>query len=632
MRIPKEIIEKIRIEADIVEIIGEYVNLKRRGSNFLGLCPFHNEKTPSFTVSHDKGIYKCFGCQKSGNVFTFLQEYHSITYVESVEQLANKLNIHIPKEHQQDFQEQSKTELALKSLKISGDIYYKNLHSVEGKTAMRYFIGRGIRQETIDKFQLGYSSDSWTDVMNILQNEGIKEENMLDSGLIIKNDNGRIYDRFRGRVMFPIKDFLGRIIGFGARQLIDDKEQPKYINSPQSLVYDKSKVLFGLFDAKNSIRAKNHAIVVEGYLDVLQMHQYGFENAVAPCGTSLTGTHLDLLSRYTKKVILLFDADNAGRNATEKSIEAALYKGFEVSICELPQGEDPDSFLRDNGTAQFQTALENSLDFTEYLFSIYKQEGKINSPADKTYSLRKILRLISLIPDPLQHDFYISNVAKLFEMSEYQLQKIYNEKSKIEIKVIKEKEREYEYDNQKNEVADLQLSDVIDQLKADTKPKEFLKKIMPEESYLIKLSLKGLDNLSTLIDKYEVSSEIFINEEAKQLFDVILNFCENEDILNDIMDSEELPSYLKEVIGELAIDELKESDIWYQRFENTKPIVDEDKMISEVINRLNYTTICNKVNELKTLIGYEQSNMNLLIELNELMKEKNRLSKFINNI
>ncbi len=629
MRIPKEIIEKIRLEADIVEVVSEYVNLRKRGTNFLGLCPFHTEKTPSFTVSPDKGIYKCFGCQKSGNVFTFLQEYHSITYVESVEQLAHKLNINIPKEHQQDFKEQSKTEIALKALKLSGDIYYKNLHSVEGKTAMRYFIGRGIKQETIDKFTLGYSADSWSDLMNVLQNEGISEAGLLDCGLIIKNESGRLYDRFRGRVMFPIRDFLGRIIGYGARQLIDDKEQPKYINSPQSLVYDKSKVLFGLFDAKNSIRAKGSAIVVEGYLDVLQMHQFGFDNAVAPCGTSLTATHLDLLGRYTKKVILLFDADNAGRNATEKSIEAALYKGFEVNICELPQGEDPDSFLRDNGVSIFQEALNNSLDFTEYLFRIYKEEGKLNSPADKTYSLRKILRLISLIPDPLQHDFYIGNVAKLFEMSEYQLQKIYNEKTKIEINVIKEKEREFEYNNQRVTDSELKLTDVIEQLNPIAKPKEFISKIMPEEIYLLKLSLKGMDNLSTLIDKYEVSSEIFISDEAKQLFDVILNFCESEDFLNEIMDSEELPVYFKEVFGELAIDDLKESDVWYQRFDNTKPIVNEDKMINEVINRLNYISINKKVDELRTLIGYEPTNMNLLIELNELTKEKNRLSKFI---
>ncbi len=632
MRIPKEITDKIRIEADIVEIIGEYVNLRKRGMNFLGLCPFHKEKTPSFTVSADKGIYKCFGCQKSGNVFTFLQDYHSITFVEAVEQLANKLNITIPKERQQDFQEQSKTELTLKALKLSGEIFSKNLMANEGKTALRYFIGRGIKPETMSKFTLGYSADAWNDLSSILENEGLIESILIESGLLIKNEAGNTYDRFRGRAMFPIKDFLGRIIGFGARQLTDNKDQPKYINSPQSSVYDKSKVLFGLYDAKNTIRTKNYAIVVEGYLDVLQLHQFGFDNAVAPCGTSLTASHLDLISRYTKKILLIFDSDDAGKSATEKSIEAALYKGFEVLICELPKGEDPDSFLRDKGTVQFQEIIDNAKDFSLYLFDMFKSEDKLNSPADKTFSLRKILRLISLIPDVLQHDFYINHVASLFDISEYQLQKIYNEKSKIEIEVKKEKEREYDYSKPSNLEDDILIEQDLNPFDDNVLPTEIISKLMPEEYFLLKIALKGLDSISTLIDKYEVSAEILISEESKKLFNLISSFCDNENILNDIIESEEIPESIKQVLTEIAIDEIKESDNWYFKFDNTKPILNEDKLITDVINRLNFISISNKVSEIKLLLGYEPSNMQLLIELNDLTKEKNRLSMILNDI
>ncbi len=631
MRIPQEITEKIRNEADIVEIIGEYVNLRKRGSNFLGLCPFHHEKTPSFTVSADKGIYKCFGCQKSGNVFTFLQEYHSITFVESVEQLANKMNISIPKEQHQDFQEQSKTELALKALKLSSEIFNKNLMANEGKSALRYFIGRGIKPETISKFLLGYSADAWNDLSSVLGNEGLSENSLIESGLLIKNESGQSYDRFRGRAMFPIRDFLGRIIGFGARQLIDNKEQPKYINSPQSIVYDKSKVLFGLYDAKNSIRSKNYAIIVEGYLDVLQLHQFGFDNAVAPCGTSLTASHLDLISRYTKKIFLIFDSDNAGKSATEKSIEVALYKGFEVLICELPQNEDPDSFLRDKGTVQFQNVIDNAKDFTKYLFDIFKEEGKLNSPADKTFSLRKILRLISLIPDSLQHDFYINHVATLFDISEYQLQKIYNEKAKIEVEVRKEKEREYNYSTPEIKEDNLLIEQELSEFGDDIQPREIISKILPEEYFLLKISLKGLDSLSTLIDKYEVSTEILVSEESKKLFNLISSFCDNENILNDIIESEEIPDAIKQVLTEIAIEDIKESDNWYYKFDNSKPIFDEDKLIKDVINRLEFISISNKIDEIKLLLGYETSNMQLLIELNQLTKEKNRIANNLNN-
>ena len=311
MRVPENIVEQIRTTADIVDVIEEYVPLKKAGNRFVGLCPFHEDKkSPSFSVSRDKGLYHCFGCKKSGNVFSFLKDYLGLNFNESLEYLAKRYGIALPQSSGES-EKLSQTDLVFKALTYASDIYESTLVHKSGDIGMKYFKKRDFTIETIKKFNLGYSPDSFQETGNQLRQIGFSNDVLESAGLIIRKEDGKTYDRFRGRVMFAIKDFVGRIVGFGARQLKDEENQPKYMNSPQSLVYDKSKVLYGLFEAKNAIRNAGYAILVEGYADTLTLHQAGICNVIASSGTALTIDQLKLLSRYTNTIYLIFDSDQA---------------------------------------------------------------------------------------------------------------------------------------------------------------------------------------------------------------------------------------------------------------------------------------------------------------------------------
>ncbi|HRT67855.1 MAG TPA: DNA primase, partial [Bacteroidota bacterium] len=362
--IKQEILER----SDIVEIISESVFLKKVGKNFVGLCPFHSEKTPSFNVSQEKKIYKCFGCGRSGNVFTFLMENNGMTFREAMNYLAKRYGIAIDTT-QENKEKKSKQEDILNVMEEATNYYQSLLKKKSGASCREYFEKRGISQQTIEEFRLGYSPDSFNETSNYLRSKGYSDEILLDAGLLVQNEKGNLYDRFRGRAMFPITDIFGRVIAFGARLISDDKSQPKYINSPQTMLYDKSSVLYGLSQAKSQIINKKEAILVEGYMDVITMHQWGYKNAVASSGTSLTAEQLKLLSRYTKNLNILYDADEAGQNAAERAIEIALQQEFDISIITLPEGEDPDSILREQGPNAFRKYLDGKLNFIEFLFN-----------------------------------------------------------------------------------------------------------------------------------------------------------------------------------------------------------------------------------------------------------------------
>ena len=312
--------EQILEQSDIVDIIGEVVNLKRRGSNYLGLCPFHNEKTPSFTVSDVKGIYKCFGCGESGNAVSFMMKYHNMTYIDAMKELALKAGVKIEDTQSPKVKEQiDKKDLVFHALEAASEFYNKYLFLKPAKQALAYFKSRQFSDDTIKKYKLGYAPDSFDETMKHLIKLGFSIETLSESGLIIENkDKTSYYDRFRGRAMFPILNVTGKVLGFGARQLEDNKNQPKYINSPQTLVYDKSFSLYGIFHAKNEIRNKQSVILVEGYANVITLHQAGIENVVASSGTSLTVQQLSQLSKFTKTIYFSYDSDSAGQNASEK--------------------------------------------------------------------------------------------------------------------------------------------------------------------------------------------------------------------------------------------------------------------------------------------------------------------------
>ena len=347
MKIPNEKIEEIRNAVDIVEYIGGFIKLKKRGKNYLGLCPFHNEKTPSFNVSLDKQMYYCFGCQRGGNVFTFIMEYDNISYVEAVTVLAEKTGIPITK-IENNVQE-SETEILYSVCTFAAKAFYYNLKTEEGKFAQDYFLKRGFSEKTITTFGLGYSLRGWESLIEKAKEEGLSLYNLEKVGLLKKRDDGSYYDVFRGRAMFPIFSPLGRVIAFGARKLYDDDPLAKYINSPETPIYQKSKTLYGLWQAKESIREKDFVILVEGYADVISVFQAGIKNVVASSGTALTTEQIQLLSRYTKNIIFLYDADSAGANAMMRGVDLILENGLDVRVVQLPEGNDPDSFVQKNG-------------------------------------------------------------------------------------------------------------------------------------------------------------------------------------------------------------------------------------------------------------------------------------------
>ena len=365
MRIADDKIDEVRNANDIIEVVSRYVGLKKRGKNYIGLCPFHKEKTPSFTVSAEKQMYHCFGCGKGGNLFTFLMEMDKVSFVEAVRSLASKAGIMIPEETAPMTEEQTEFENYYAICRFAGMHFFRNLtETEEGKEALNYFYKRGFTDEIIRTFGLGYSMNSWDAFVLKAEAEGFKTEDILKVGLARVRDDGSLYDYFRGRAMFPIFSTAGRVIGFGARKMReDDAIAGKYINSPESPLYNKSRVLFGLFHSKDAIRQEDNALMVEGYADLISLYQAGIRNVVASSGTALTEEQLTLIGRYSKNLTLVYDADSAGSSATVRGIDLALEHNLNVRIVELPEGEDPDSFVQKHGGNEFRERLANAISF-----------------------------------------------------------------------------------------------------------------------------------------------------------------------------------------------------------------------------------------------------------------------------
>ncbi len=386
MRISDDKIDEVRNSADIVEVIAAYVHLKKRGKNYLGLCPFHTEKTPSFTVSAEKQMYHCFGCGKGGNIFTFLMEMDKISFVEAVRSLASKSGITIPEESKPMAEEQTEFENYYAICRFAGMHFFKNLtESDEGKEALQYFYKRGFSDETIRTFGLGYSLNSWDAFALKARAEGFKIEDIAKVGLARVRDDGSPYDYFRGRAMFPILSTQGRVIGFGARKMReDDTIAGKYINSPETPVYNKSRVLYGLFHAKDSIRQEDNALMVEGYADLISLYQAGVKNVVASSGTALTEEQLVLIGRYSKNLTLVYDADTAGSSATVRGIDLALEHDLNVRIVELPEGDDPDSFVQKHGGNEFRERLLNAISFIDFRAKQFQRAGAFTTAEGKT--------------------------------------------------------------------------------------------------------------------------------------------------------------------------------------------------------------------------------------------------------
>ncbi|GAB6169656.1 DNA primase [Clostridium carnis] len=433
MQISEEILEKVKEQNDIVDVISDTVRLKRSGRNFSGLCPFHNEKSPSFSVSQDKQIYKCFGCGEAGNVITFVMKNKNLPFVDAVKYLAERANIPLDNGTKNQSPISKKKELLYKVNVEAARHFFANLKNTP--QAKEYFLNRGIKEETIKRFGLGFAKDSWNELLFYLRKLGFKEELLQEAGLVSTSEKtGKKYDRFRNRVIFPVFDYRGKVIGFGGRVLDDSK--PKYLNSPETLVFQKGTNLYGLnFAIKNNIKDR-YFIIVEGYMDLITLHQYGITNVVASLGTALTSNQARLLKRYADKVIISYDADIAGQTATLRGLEILRDAGFDVRVLSIPQGKDPDEFVRSNGKDAFIKLINGAAPLIDYRLK-RAEEGINFKESDSLIKYGKRVTQILADLNPLEKDVY---VRKISENTGIREQSLYDLLSREMTKNIKENE------------------------------------------------------------------------------------------------------------------------------------------------------------------------------------------------
>lgn len=441
--ITRDTIEEVKNRIDIVDVISDFVTLKKSGANYKALSPFASEKTPSFFVVPAKGIFKDFSSGKGGDAFTFVMEHEKLSYAEAIRYLAKKYGVEIKEDKLSDESqaEQSEREGIYILMNFAKD-YYKRILSTdeEGRSiGLSYFRERGFNDKAIEKFELGFALEGWENFSKEALSKGYNKDLLEKTGLVVKKEDGSSYDRFRGRVIFPVHNISGKVIAFGARMMGKDKNQPKYINSPETDIYHKSDVLYGLYQGKNAIRQQDVCYLVEGYTDVISLHQSDVENVVSSSGTALTESQIKLIHRFTENVTVLFDGDSAGIKAALRGIDMILKSGLNVRVVLFPDGEDPDSYSRKVGTTEFQKFLkEKTQDFVSFKAGLFAKEAA-GDPIKKAESIKEIVTSIALIPDPVKRSVYIQETSSLLKISESVL---LTELNKIRIQERRKDEKE----------------------------------------------------------------------------------------------------------------------------------------------------------------------------------------------
>ena len=574
--IAKATIDTVFETARVEEVIGDFVNLKRAGSNFKGLSPFSDERSPSFMVSPAKGIWKDFSSGKGGNSVAFLMEHSHFTYPEAIRYLANKYNIEIEETEQTD-EEKAITDVRESMYLVSEfakDYFHKTLlKSEEGKAiGYSYFKERGFTAETIEKFSLGYSPETWDAFTREALGKGYKLEFLESTGLTIARED-RPFDRFKGRVMFPIQSMSGRILGFGGRILTNDKKAAKYLNSPESDIYHKSKVLYGIFQAKQSIAKLNNCYLVEGYTDVIQFNQAGIENVVSSSGTALTPDQIRLVNRLTKNITVLFDGDAAGLRAAIRGIDLILEEGMNVKVCTFPDGEDPDSFAKKTSHDDLVAYLdENAKDFIQFKASTLMDEAK-NDPIKKADLIRDMVTSISKIPDRIQREVYIQECSRIMDISEQVLVSTLAQLSQKDVAEIEKKHKQDQgkkaFDVVKNdEQVEAQKVDILYRL--ERKIIEILllygDKIEEFEDTFMRTNEDGEIVMVTEKKEYKVFQRIYLSlqedevELANPLFKDIFNDLINYYLQNEAFSLEQYLMHLQPEFAQEVTDILMEDE------------------------------------------------------------------------
>lgn len=640
MRIPEHKIEEIRRASDIVDIISKYLPLKKRGKNFITLCPFHNEKTPSFTVSQDKQIYHCFGCHAGGNVFNFLMEYKKISYVEAVLELAAEYGIPVDYEEGKYSEQQSETEELYEINKIAANFFSDNLlKNEEGKFARKYFESRKIKSSTIKTFGLGYLPQNNV-MVNHLKEKKVDLEKAIYLGLIGKNERGNLYDKLYDRIIFPIFSTNGRIVAFAGRVLKDNENISKYINSPESKIYYKGKILYGLFFAKEEIRKSDLAIVVEGYMDLISLYQNNIKNVVAVSGTALTEDQIQLLSRYTKNVVLLFDADTAGVKASMRSIELLLKHNLNIKIAVLPEGEDPDSFVNKYGADEFKKIINSSQDFLEFQTLIFEKEGKFDDAIKSTDAIRELMTTVALIDDDLKRNLLIKSLSEKFNL---RLKLLEDELNKILKNRNARKQKEQFSLSSSQDITQQAISNYPEKINVKENVSSIIDSpIFYTEREIVKLLYENDDKLINLIFEF-LNPDNFEFDIHRTLAQYIFDEYKDENNINissptkndeplakiiELIEDEKVKNYLLE----LTLDKYRISDKWEEKLGHRNDPNILYKITIDTIKKYKTQKIEKKIYEVSKQIEEnidEANQLELLKELTELQQEKSKINNLI---
>lgn len=541
---PEEIIEEVRMKNDIVDVIGGYVKLQKKGSSYFGLCPFHNEKSPSFSVSPSKQMYYCFGCGEGGNVITFIMKYENYNFAEALEYLAEKAGVTLPKyEYSKEAKERADMRSnILEANKDAAKYYYHMLKTEHGANAYHYLRGRELSDETITRFGLGYSDKVRSDLYQYMKNKGYKDEVLKETGLFTYDERG-VYDKFFNRVMFPIMDVNNRVIAFGGRVMGDAK--PKYLNSPETKVFDKSRNLYGLNVARTS--RKNYLLICEGYMDVIALHQAGFNNAVAALGTSFTSGHASLIKRYAKEVVLTFDSDEAGTKAALRAIPILKEAGISIKVLSMKPYKDPDEFIKAMGAPAYQERIDNATNFFIFQVGEEMKNYDLRDPQGKTDFHNRVADMLLEFQDDIERINYIESISAIYNIPSDALEKLVKRKA-LTYTGKREPERENEFSSVSKTKEDgtvkaqkilitwlIDEPNLFEKIKEFISPKDFVDPFYNRVAELFWEQLQG-DNINPakIIDYFESEEE---HNKAAGLFNSPLSneltLAEKERALND---------------------------------------------------------------------------------------------------
>jgi DNA primase len=586
--ISRETIDEVKGRLDILDVVGDFVTLKRSGQNYKALSPFTNEKTASFYVVPAKGIFKDFSSGKGGDGITFVMEHEGMSYVEAIRYLAKKYGIAIREEQTEEALNQNDRDSLYILMNYAKDYYKSSLFDTdEGRSVgLSYFRERGFNDRIVEKFELGYSINEWDHFSKKALQDGYSLDMLEKAGLVIKKekekpDNFRVYDRFRGRVIFPVHGIAGKVIAFGARILTKEKDQPKYINSPETEIYHKSNVLYGMFQAKNAIRREDFCYLVEGYTDVISMHLADIDNVVASSGTSLTEEQIKLIRRFTENVTVLFDGDAAGIKAAIRGIDLVLKGGLNVRIVLLPDQEDPDSFSRKMGSSDFKKYLvDHTKDFISFKIDLYARDSSAD-PIKKAEAIRDIVTSISLIPDPIKRSVYIQETSQLLKIQESVL---LNELNKIVISDRRKKAEDQSRDERRNTEVPL-VEEISHSTKTDINT---IVRLQEKESMRLLLNYaeshyddqRLVDFMLTELEDVE-----FIDPVYKEIYDAFKTGAERGEVVDTFYFMENGSDEVRQTVADLTTSRYETSKHWSDKYHIFFPHE------REVIHDLAYTNV-----------------------------------------